>query len=247
MAVLTLNTRSREIKKETLITAVIPDSASLERPLSEMKVLWLLHGLYGDGTAWLRRSRIEVYAEKYGIVVIMPSFDRSFYFDGVNACNYFTHLTEELPDYFRKVFNLSPKKEDNLIAGLSMGGYGAVKAALTHPDRYFACGSFSGVLAFEVLAADKGRQRPQEFPFLEDDVKNPSTSPNNPLNLLSPEKEVDLYVSCGLQDPLLPATKLFEERARMLGVKAKFVYRDGAHDWDFWEEEIQNFLSHVFD
>jgi len=247
MAVLTLTTHSRELKMNTLLTAIIPDSSNMDNPLSERKVLWLLHGLSDNATAWLRWTRVENYAQRYGIVVIMPSCDRSFYFDNVNGMNYFTYLTEELPEYLEKVFALSRKKEDNFIAGLSMGGYGAVKAALTHPDRYFACGSFSGVLAFEIFAHSDISEFEKEFPFMTEDFPSLLASENNPPNLLSPEKDVKLYVSCGLQDYLLPATKIFEERARERNVKGKFVYRDGYHDWDFWEVEIKNFLSYLFE
>lgn len=95
MAVLTLTTHSRELKMNTLLTAIIPDSSNMDKPLSERKVLWLLHGLSDNATAWLRWTRVENYAQRYGIVVIMPSCDRSFYFDNVNGMNYFTYLTGE--------------------------------------------------------------------------------------------------------------------------------------------------------
>jgi len=72
----------------------------------------------------------------------MPSVGRSFYADLPNGQNYFTYLLEELPQYLSDVFDLSPRREDTLIAGLSMGGYGAFKAAFLHPERFAAAGSF---------------------------------------------------------------------------------------------------------
>ena len=245
MAIVSLTTYSSELKMNTLITLIIPDSPRLDKTLSERKVLWLLHGLNDNATAWIRHTRIEMYAEKHGIVVVMPSFDRSFYFDNVNGMNYFSHLTKELPEYFEKVFGLSRKKEDNFIAGLSMGGYGAMKAGLTYPEQYFAAASFSGVIALEVLENFRERENEREFPFLVQEFKNLKTSKNNPVNLLSPDKDIKLYISCGLQDHLLAASKIFEEKAKSLGVDAKFVYRDGAHDWFFWDTEIENFLRYA--
>lgn len=247
MAIISINTHSRELKMNTLITAIIPDSSNIDKPLSERKVLWLLHGLSDNATAWIRRTRIEAYAEKYGIVVIMPSFDRSYYFDNVNGMNYFSYLTKELPEYFEKVFGLSRKKEDNFIAGLSMGGYGAIKAALTYPEQYFACGSFSGVIALEVFARRHASDIETDFPFVLEDIKNLETSRNDPVNLLSSDLDILIYVSCGLQDPYLPASKTFEDKAKKLNLKAKFVYRDGIHDWNFWDEEIKNFLRYVLE
>jgi S-formylglutathione hydrolase FrmB len=242
MAVLTLNTCSSQLKMNTFITMIIPDSPWIDQPLSKKKVLWLLHGLTDNATAWLRRTRIETYAEKYGIVVIMPSFDRSFYCDDVNGQNYFTYLTHELPEYFEKVFGLSRKKEDNFIAGLSMGGYGAMKAGLTYPEKYFATGSFSGVLALEAMIEFVDPDLEKAFPFLLKEKPNFSTSKLNPVNLLSPDKDIEIYASCGLQDHLIATTQRFEDKAKVLGVKAKFVYRDGIHDWLFWDEEIEEFL-----
>ncbi|MGI6767929.1 MAG: alpha/beta hydrolase [Bacilli bacterium] len=242
MAIVSLTTYSLKLKMNTLITLIIPDSPNMDKPMSERKVLWLLHGLSDNATAWIVRTRIEMYAAKHGIIVIMPSFDRSFYFDDVNGMDYFSHLTQELPEYFEKVFGLSRKKEDNFIAGLSMGGYGALKAGLTYPEQYFAAASFSGVIALEVLANFRDTQREKEFPFIIEEFKNLKTSKNNPVNLLALNKDIKLYVSCGLQDELLSASKIFEERAKSLGVEAEFVYRNGGHDWFFWDEEIENFL-----
>ena len=80
----------------------------------------------------------------------MPSVGRSFYIDQPNGQHYFTYLTEELPRYLTDVFGLAPRREDTLIAGNSMGGYGAFKAALLHPERYSAAASFSGVLSLAI-------------------------------------------------------------------------------------------------
>ncbi len=93
-------------------------------------MLYLLHGLSQDASAWQRYSSFETLADAYGLVVVMPSAGRSFYIDQPNGQRYFTYLTEELPQYLADVFGLAPRREDTFIAGSSMGGYGAFKAAL---------------------------------------------------------------------------------------------------------------------
>lgn len=243
MAFLTMHTLSQQLKMTTVINVIFPDSTKMDVPLSERKVLYLLHGLYDNGTGWLRRTNIEVYAEKYGLVVVMPSVDRSFYCDNVNGMNYFSYVTKELPEYMGKVFGLSQKKEDNFIAGLSMGGYGAMRAALSYPEQYFAVGSFSGVLALEPLLQMADDETTNEYPFLMSAFSNLDTTPLNPPNLLKKNNDLKIYVACGLQDYLLSATKIFETKAKALDVEATFVYEDGEHTWPFWDRHIALFLD----
>jgi S-formylglutathione hydrolase FrmB len=148
----------------------------------------------------------------------------------------------ELPEYLHKVFNISNEKSDTLIAGLSMGGYGAMRAGLLFPERYFAVGSFSGVLALEPLFMHSDAETAAEFPFLAAVSGNLATTPLNPINLLSNAHDQKIYVSCGLQDELIVASQLFEKRAKELKVPVRFSYSAGAHDWIFWNHEIGEFL-----
>jgi len=143
MALIRLDHLPETTKVTQPLTILLPDPGGMNgKPVRERKVLYLLHGLSDDGTAWQRFSSIEIVAREYGLVVVMPSVGRSFYADLPNGQNYFTYLLEELPQYLSDVFDLSPRREDTLIAGLSMGGYGAFKAAFLHPERFAAAGSF---------------------------------------------------------------------------------------------------------
>jgi putative tributyrin esterase len=99
-------------------------------------------------------SSIERYAQENNLAVIMPSVDRSWYTNTAYGANYFDFITEELPELCHKAFGgLSEKREDNIIAGLSMGGYGAVKTALTYPEKYGACIALSG--AFDITRTNR--------------------------------------------------------------------------------------------
>jgi S-formylglutathione hydrolase FrmB len=104
-------------------------------------VLYLLHGLSDDDTAWLRRTSIERYVSELGLAVVMPQVHRSFYSDELHGLRYWTFLSDELPQLVDSFFHVSTRREDTFVAGLSMGGYGALKWALRQPsDR---CGSES--------------------------------------------------------------------------------------------------------
>ena len=118
-------------------------------------VLYLLHGLSDDDTIWLRRTSIERYAAPLGLAVVMPQVHRSFYTDQAYGGRYWTFLTEELPELVGSLFRVSDRREDTFVAGLSMGGYGALKWALRHPERFAAAASLSG---------RRGHRRPAHRP-----------------------------------------------------------------------------------
>lgn len=248
MAVATIDFTSRELKMNTLVTVCFPDSADMgSTPLSQRNVLWLLHGLSDDGTSWLRYTKAEKYANEKGLVLVMPSVNRSMYCDNVNGQNYFSYITRELPDYLKKVFNLSDKRENNFIAGLSMGGMGAAKAALTYPEKYAAFGSFSGVLDLEPLKLVLNDEMKNDFPFMLGALADTTASPLNPSALLDAEKHKNLkmYIACGNEDNLLVASMLFHQKAEKLGLTAQYSFTEGNHEWDFWDRQLKSFIDFI--
>src|SRR3972149_5007786 len=139
MALVHIDHLPETVKVILPLTIMLPDPGQMnDIPVSQRKVLYLLHGLSDDASAWQRYSPIEILARQYGLVVVMPSVGRSFYADMPNGQRSFPYLTEELPRYLHEVFGIVPRRENTLIAGLSMGGYGAFKAAFAYPDRYYA-------------------------------------------------------------------------------------------------------------
>ncbi|MBQ3490701.1 MAG: esterase family protein, partial [Clostridia bacterium] len=152
MALINLKFASEVLGMQTEINVVVPQRStkgqigmSGEAKGEKYKTLLLLHGLSDDASTWLRRSSIERYATENGIAVIMPGAERSFYTDMKYGAKYFTYITEELPGIVREFLNVSDKREDTYIAGLSMGGYGALKSALKKPEVFCACAGLSSV------------------------------------------------------------------------------------------------------
>lgn len=112
------------------------------------RVLWLLHGTYGDYSDWIRKSRIELYAARYDLIVVMPSALNSNYTNWRTfAQGYYMddYLIRELMPLVQAYFPASGKREDNFIAGLSMGGNGALKYAVNYPERFAAAAVLSSV------------------------------------------------------------------------------------------------------
>ena len=102
-------------------------------------LLYLLHGLSDDATAWTRYTSIERYAQAYGLAVVMPQVQRSFYCDQVHGGRFWTFMTQELPEVVQRFFHVSSRREDTFVAGLSMGGFGAMKWALHEPRAVRCC------------------------------------------------------------------------------------------------------------
>ena len=233
------------------LNLIMPDPGRMQGvPVRDRKVLYLLHGLSDDASAWQRYSSIETVASAYGLVVVMPSVGRSFYLDQPNGQAYFTYLVEELPRYLSDVFDLAPRRENTLIAGLSMGGYGTLKAALLHPELYSAAACFSGVLSLDIMNAETAGPRKEEFTLLFGDLSKLKGSEHDPAVWLkrasrAPAALPRLFVSCGRQDDLYPLSRAFPEACRALGIPVEYHEEDGKHDWFFWDAEIRRFLAAV--
>ncbi len=230
---------------------VLPDPGRMAGiAVAKRKVLYLLHGHSDDASAWPRFSIIEQLAAAYGLVVIMPSAGLSFYTDQVNGQKYFTYLVEELPAYLKDVFGLKPHREDTFIAGNSMGGYGAFKAALLHPELYAAAASFSGALSLDVLPLDPDEARRKEFTALFGDLGRLPGSEHDPLVWLKnaakdPTGLPHLYISCGRQEDIYPLSGMFHAACQELGVRSEYLEEDGQHDWFLWDRHIRWFLKAI--
>ncbi|MGB4406586.1 MAG: alpha/beta hydrolase family protein [Sphaerochaeta sp.] len=152
MALLHLFLFSGTLMMDTSVTIIFPQNCARIREdrkpffTGPYKVLYLLHGLKQNETSWIRMSSIERYVSQLPLVVVMPSVHRSFYTDQERGFPYFTYVADELPALVKEMFNISSKREDTFVAGLSMGGYGAIKLALSRPEQYGYAASLSGAL-----------------------------------------------------------------------------------------------------
>ena len=139
MSILTYTYESQYLNNNTQVTVILPDKPRGITPAdfygsgTKYKVLWLLHGTYGDHTDWVRRTNIEMYATEKNLVVVMPSALNSNYSnwtDYMLGYHMYDYLTEELMPLIYGWLPVSDKREDNFIAGLSMGGRGTIKYAV---------------------------------------------------------------------------------------------------------------------
>jgi S-formylglutathione hydrolase FrmB len=251
MALIRIDHVPETVKVNLPLNIILPDPGKMGGvAVAKRKVLYLLHGLSDDASAWQRYTSIETLAAAYGLVVVMPSVGRSFYMDQPNGQKYFSYLTDELPHYLMDVFGLAPRREDTFIAGNSMGGYGAFKAALLHPELYAAAASFSGVLSLAILQAIPDDPRRDEFALLFGDLGKLAGSEHDPAIWLkraakNPSLLPRLFIAVSRQEDIYPLSGMFHAACQSLGVQSEYHEEDGSHDWFFWDGQIRRFLAAV--
>lgn len=205
-------------------------------------VLYLLHGRTDDHSAWTRNTSIERYAVAAGVAVVMPAARRSFYTDEVHGDRFWTFLSEELPALVGSMFRVSQRREDTFVAGLSMGGYGAAKWALRDPDRFAAAATMSGALDVRALLGDA-----EYGSELADRVFGRELDPRDDLFALLGSADAArlprLHISCGTEDHLVDHSRRFATAAEAAGAEVTVDLRPGAHEWGFWDTEIQTVLD----
>ena len=244
---------SEALSLSTTMTVVLPQETTTQigmaghtRQGALPPVLYLLHGLSDDDTIWLRRTSIERYVAPLGLAVVMPQVHRSFYTDEAYGGRYWTFLSEELPALVGSLFRVSDRREDTFVAGLSMGGYGALKWALRHPDRFAAAASLSG--AVDVTGLRTGRVRVED-PRLFDRVfgDQPVAGTADDLRWLLGQAESvtlpALWVGCGTGDPLYADNERLVAACTEAGIPVTASFLPGEHDWDLWDRQIQQVLA----
>ncbi|MBQ8592168.1 MAG: esterase family protein [Lachnospiraceae bacterium] len=258
MALLHVNFFSEVLGMSMNMDVILPQKTQRQigmegnRKDGKYPTLYLLHGMSDDHTIWQRRTSIERYVSEMGIAVVMPNVHLSFYTDMHYGLKYWTFVSEELPAICRDFFpNMSEKKEDTFVAGLSMGGYGAFKLALGASDTFGAAASLSGALDMAAEAAQwAAEQSPQQelFYHIFGPYEQVSGSDNDLLALArklkdSGKKLPKLYMWCGTEDFLYEHNQTCRMCLQELGYDLVYEESAGGHSWDYWDEKIQTVLK----
>ncbi len=215
------------------------------------RTLYLLHGYTDDHTAWMRWSNIEKYVEGLNLAVIMPAANTGFYTDMSHGRNYFQFISEEVPAIAREMFSLSSAREDNFVAGLSMGGYGAYKLALTLPERYAAAASLSGALDVSETIKGHGLHDMKDWkPEMQTVFGDLSKLTGSKHDLFALAKKAAkatvrprLYQCCGTEDFLYADNIRFRDAIRRLPFDYTYEEGPGEHVWSYWDTMIQHVLK----
>lgn len=241
MALIRINHKSTVLGKASDIAIIAPEEPKREK----LRVLYLLHGLSDDYSAWLRYTSIERYL-KYNTdtVVVMPDAQKSFYTDMVHGNKYYTYIAEEIPKFLSSLFNISKEREDTYIAGLSMGGYGAFKIALKNPDIYSAAASFSGALDIAGITNLNDDFKRETVTILGENYSLEESS-ENLFYLLKKDmpQKPRLLQMCGTEDFLYQFNQNFKQRIENKEFEYEYYEAPGEHNWDFWDSCIKYALK----
>ena len=252
MAHLRIDFFSDSLALSTSMTVLLPQRTSTQigmtgaRTEAPPPVLYLLHGLSDDDTIWLRRTSVERYVAPLGLAVVMPQVHRSFYADEHYGRAYWTFLSEELPELVASWFQASGRREDTFVAGLSMGGYGALKWALRRPDRFAAAASLSG--AVDIAGLRTSRIRPEDPRMFErtHGGVDPAGTQDDLFTLVAAADRSTLpalYICCGEQDELVDDNRRLVDACSAASVPVTSSFGPGAHDWAYWDATIQDVLG----
>lgn len=221
-----------------------PGAASKRYP-----VIYLLHGLGGHFDNWTDKTSLSAYEINYRLITVTPEGADGWYTDSTTVPNdkYESYIINELIPEIDKKFRTIPDGKRRAIAGLSMGGYGAIKFGLKYPDMFSIVGSFSGALDAPL--------RMQKSPYLRPSITSvfgPDDSrtrvENDIFGLIrnaSPEKLKSLpfiYLDCGNEDPFLQINRDFDALLVEKRIPHEFRELPGNHNWEYWDQQVQEFL-----
>ena len=259
MATLQVNFMSQSLMRTVPIQVILPvDKMTAPgippREEKPFKTLYLLHGIFGNYTDWLSGTSIQRWAEEKDLAVVMPSGDNMFYVDQEAGHNYYGEfIGKELVEITRKMFPLSRKREDTYIAGLSMGGYGALRNGMKYSETFGYVAALSSA-----LVTDGIENRTDDNPFFAEtrtfaqsvfgDLEKVKDSDKDPKWLVRHNIEKGkpfpkIYMTCGKQDFLLQLNKDFYNYLIQYGVTADFIEEEGSHEWGFWNRAIKRVID----
>ena len=150
MALIQATFMSNALKRTVPIQVILPVDKLIGEEMKPFKTLYLLHGLFGSYHDWNSNTRIQRWAQDQNLAVVMPSADNSFYidYDMLPNSEYGKFVGEELVQVTRAMFHLSNKREDTFIAGLSMGGFGAIRNGLKYSETFGYIAGLSSAIQF---------------------------------------------------------------------------------------------------
>ncbi len=251
MAFIQCDFYSKILGTRTSLNAVIPsrDESGQETPREtpqQYPVLFLLHGLHSNYSAWSRYSSVERYAYEKGLALVMPDAGRSFYTNMRYGYRYFDFFSQELPKVANRLFPLSRDRSQRFIAGVSMGGYGAFKLALSNPEQYAAAASISGALSLTQIE-DPDPLLP-EWPIIFGDNSKIANSEDDLLHLAKryyhqKQFPLSLFQCCGTKDFLYQSNQHFLKNVNELGLDLYYEESSSGHEWQYWDDQIKKVIE----
>lgn len=242
---------SRSLRVTQHVNVILPDDSEdfWTEIDNDLKVLYLLHGLGSNADEWARFSMVEAFAKVYDFAVVMPDGNRSFYLDAPTGPRYFEWVSEELPELVHTWFRLPRDREHTFVCGESMGGYGALRMALAHPERFAGVAALSAVTDPAALAehfsdlfwgdAEMRAVFGETGPDEEHSVESLARTAISQVGIDSIPRIIQMV---GEDDPFCPYVRGLAEALARLGCRSTFESWPGRHDFLFWNGALDRAL-----
>lgn len=249
MAYMACALKSQMMQRTVNVHFYFPNDLPLTVGNRPRAVLTLLHGFSNTGEDWFRMTAASRYAADNGLVIVAPDCGNSFYQNMVYGPAWRTFLIEELPVLLDDIFRIPKGRDKNFIAGLSMGGYGALYLGMTRPDLYGGCASFSGAVDLRMMLKDPNVPGVREAfaPIFGDGLALPRTSDlfeiARKCAALPAEKQPRILLTNGLQDhepyQIVAQNDNFHRTCSSLPLaRYRRLQWNGAHEWNFWDRSL---------
>ncbi len=246
MSILRANIYSENLTRAVNISVILP--IENEKPSDGYKTLYLLNGYMGDDLDWITETRVKRLALENNIAVVMPAGENGFYVDDSKAHrSYGEFVGSELVEITRKMFPLSTKRRDTMIAGLSMGGFGALRNGLKYNQTFGTIGAFSLALVNEL--SKKAGSVASDTAYVEAifgvptaEIEKTDMDPRYILSKLTGEIP-KMYIACGTEDFVLEGNQIIHEALNEYNINHTYVTEPGDHNWEFWDRHIELFFE----
>jgi S-formylglutathione hydrolase FrmB len=246
---------SATLAEERTMLVMLP--VDYDMAVRRYPVLYLLHGYDADITDWARGTNLSDYATRHQLIIVTPDASHSWYVNSVSnpKAHYDDYIMKDVIAYVDKNFRTIPEPFSRAIAGVSMGGFGAMFLGLEHWDQFAAIGSFSGSVAYGHFPAgsipknstDEEKKKIQEYVDLMGAPGSREQKARDVFELAQqiPVEQVPmLFLVCGGQDEGVEQTHAFLEV--LAKRRIPYEYREispRGHEWRIWNEEIPVFLD----
>ena len=248
----TLEIQSKVLQKASKAPVILPDSYRSSG--KSYPVIYLLHGGQGSYRDWLSKLKdkllLHKLADQYQVIIVTPDAGlMSYYFDSplVKDSQYETFISKELIEKIDATYRTIKDRKGRIIAGLSMGGHGAMYISARHPDLYCAAGSMSGVMNINTatwkVPADFAKSRDDNFRRLLGPPKD-AASPYREYSVVGmvdkiKANDVRLIFDCGADDIMIDPNRELHKLLTENGTPHDYIERPGKHEWLYWENAVQ--------
>lgn len=233
----TVETHSTAMNKTIKAVIITPDKYDKNK---QYPVVYLLHGYSGNYADWPKAEAVRQAPDLYNMIIVCADGGfGSWYWDSPvdPSYKYETYISKELVQWVDERYSTIKSAKGRAIAGLSMGGYGALYLAIKHPDVFGATGSMSGGVDFRPfpnnweIAKRLGKYAAYPERWEQNTVINM-------LHLIEP-KTLKIIIDCGTEDFFYEVNQKLHEALLYRNIQHDYIVRPGAHNWPYWENAVK--------